>query len=147
MKLQVPHGRLALRLAALVTFAGVFNVPALAANAALLPREHVDFQADFETTNALHGWNGPARVETGHGGGRALTVESKPGGAPSASLVSVALPVEAMRGCLVRGSAMTRAENVRSKPSSWNGIKCRVAIENTSTESISRCPSRRRWAR
>ena len=130
------HGRLPLWLAALVALASVMNVPALAANAALLPRDHVYFRADFETTDALHGWNGPGKFETGYRSERALTLERKPGGAASASLVSVALPVEAMRGCLVRGSVMTRAENVSPKPNPWNGIKCLLALET---------PDRKLW--
>jgi len=126
----------ALGVAALVTSAALLATPALAANPAPLPRGQVYFQADFDGTNALHGWNGAGRVENGHPTGQALLVESDPSRTPQTSLVSVVLPAEAMRGYLVRCSAMVRAEDVSSPPNSWNGIKCMLAIET---------PDRKLW--
>lgn len=123
------------RLAAL-SFAVLVTSAALLATPALLPRGHAYFQADFEGTNALQGWNGAARVEGGHPTGQALIVASESSRTPPTSLVSVVLPAEAMRGYLVRGSAMVRAEDVGSPPNSWNGIKCMLAIET---------PDRKLW--
>ena len=124
------------RLAAALPFAVLFTSAALLAAPAPLPRGHAYFQADFEGTNALQGWNGAARVEGGHPTGQALIVASESSRTPPTSLVSVVLPAEAMRGYLVRGSAMVRAEDVGSPPNSWNGIKCMLAIET---------PDRKLW--
>ncbi len=95
-----------------------------------LPRGHPWFQADFEPADALRGWSGPGRIEPGYRSRGALGVERGPGaGAPSSTVVGVTLPVEAMQGYLVRGSAQVRAENVSSRPNPWNGIKCMLALE------------------
>ena len=101
-----------------------------------LPNGHPLFQTGFEGGNALHGWSGQGRLESGYRSQQALTIERPPGGAAPASFVSVKLPAEAMRGCLIRISAMTRAEQVSSKPNPWNGIKCMLAIET---------PDRKLW--
>jgi hypothetical protein len=77
------------------------SVPAAAAD--LLPRDHVYFQTGFEEKDALHGWQGVGKLDAGYQSRGALSVELKPGATESASIVSVALPVEAMRGYLVRG--------------------------------------------
>ena len=125
------------RLAAL-PLAGLFTSAALLETPDPLPRGHAYFQADFEGTNALQGWNGAGRVEGGHPTGQALIVESEPGRTPPTSLVSVVLPAEAMRGYLVRGSARVRAEDAGSPPNSWNGIKCMLAIETPDRKLIRR---------
>lgn len=126
----------ALPWAALVTSAALLATPALSATPAPLPLGHVYFQAGFDGTNGLQGWHGAGRVEGGHPTGQALLVESKPSRSPPTSLVTVVLPAEAMRGYLVRGSAMVRAEDVGSPPNSWNGIKCMLTIET---------PDRKLW--
>jgi hypothetical protein len=136
MKPHLRSGAWAPRLAVLVGWAVLLDPPALAADADLLLRGHVYFQAGFEETNALRGWQGAGELDAGYQGRGALSLERKPGEADAASMVSVALPVEAMRGYLVRGSAMVRAENVSSRPNPWNGIKCMLALET---------PDRKLW--
>ena len=136
MKSHLLSGPGALRLAVLVGWVVLLDRPALAADADLLPRGHVYFQTGFEENDALHGWQGAGRLEAGYQSRGALSVERKPGATESASIVSVALPAEAMRGYLVRGSAMVRAENVSSRRNPWNGIKCMLAVET---------PDRKLW--
>lgn len=105
-------------------------LPALASDAELLPRGHSFLLADFEKADALQGWSGSGKLAAGHESGGSLGVEVHAGRAtPTASVVSLELPVEAMRGYLVRGSAWVRAENVSSRPNPWNGIKCMLAVE------------------
>ncbi len=118
----------------LVTLAGSMSAPALAADQAPLPRDHVYFQADFEATNATKVFVGSTKIEAGYRSQRALAIESKPGGA--GSTVHVTLPAEAMRGYLVRGTAMVRADVVSAKPNPWNGVKFMLAIET---------PDRKLW--
>ncbi len=130
MKSPLSPGSRALRLAVLVGWAVVLDRPVPAAENDPLPRGHAYFLADFEKADALQGWNGAGKLEAGGQSRGALSVELVPGpAAPSASVVSVALPAEAMRGYLVRGSALVRAENVSPPPNPWNGIKCMLALE------------------
>lgn len=104
-------------------------IPLAAEAPALRPRGHVFFQADFEGTNALDGWAGTGKLESGCRSAVALAVELKPDAGGQTGILSVQLPAESMRGYLLRGSAMVRAENVSAKPNPWNGIKCMLAIE------------------
>ena len=48
---------------------------------------------------------------------------------PACTWIALALPAEQMRGYLVRGTAMVRADGVSAKPNQWNGIKIMLAIE------------------
>ncbi len=41
-----------------------------------------------------------------------------------------------MRGYLVRGTAMVRADAVSAKPNPWNGVKFMLAIENARPEAL-----------
>lgn len=136
MKVHDVHGSRALPLAALLAWAAVQDPYAAAAETALLPRGHSFLVADFEDFDALHGWHGAGKIEPGYRSRGALSVEAGPGAADTAAVVSVALPAEAMRGYLVRGSARVRAENVSSRPKAWNGIKCMLALET---------PDRKLW--
>lgn len=123
-------------IAALLAWAVGLDGSASAAETGLLPRGHSYFLADFENANALQGWNGAGQIEPGYQSRGALSVELKPGTTETASIVSVALPAEAMRGYLVRGSARVRAEGVSARPNPWNGIKCMLALET---------PDRKLW--
>jgi hypothetical protein len=92
--------------------------------------------ADFE--NAADGgtWIGSKSFGPGWQSARALTLESRPGAAASGATVRRALAVESLRGCTLRAAVMVKAEGVSSKPNSWNGIKCMLAIET---------PDRKLW--
>jgi hypothetical protein len=107
---------------------------AVAAEPTLLPRDHAYFQTDFEAATALQAFAGVAGVEAGYRSQRAIAIENKPGA--TGSTVTLTLPAEAMRGYLVRGTAMVRADGVSAKPNSWNGIKLMLAIET---------PTRKLW--
>ncbi len=87
------------------------------------PRGHVFFQADFDRSGALEQWLGSAALVAQGPGGKALFVE-RPSSAPSgSSTVELTLPVEQMRGYVVRFSARVRAEGISHKPNAWNGVK------------------------
>jgi hypothetical protein len=51
-------------------------------------------------------------------------------------LVERPLPVDSLRGCLVRGSARVKRDNISPKPNPWNGVKFMLAIET---------PARKLW--
>lgn len=110
--------------------------PAFSSEDNPLPRGHTFFQAGFDETNALRGWHGAGQLDAGYQSGGALRVERGPGSPNASAILSVALPAEAMRGYLVRGSAWVRAESVSPKPHPWNGIKCMLAVET---------PDRKLW--
>jgi hypothetical protein len=114
--------------------AALFACCARGAEQSPLPRDHVYFQTGFEATNALQPFAGAKTLEPGYRSANALAIENKPGTA--ASTVALTLPAEQMRGYLVRGSAMVRAEGVAAKPSPWNGIKFMLAMET---------PDRKLW--
>lgn len=91
---------------------------------------HVYFQIDFENTNTVRQFRGPAKLSDGYNSTSSLYIETKTGS--RSSMTSIPLPVEQMRGYTVRVSAMVRAENVSDKPKSWNGIKIMVPLETSS---------------
>jgi hypothetical protein len=117
-----------------------FGPPTLAAAAAQgpagFPRGHVFFQADFEGTNALRGWTGPGRLETGYGSPQSLAVESRADAPGRGAVVTRSLPAELLRGYAVQASAMVRAADVSARPNPWNGVKFMLAIES---------PNRKAW--
>jgi hypothetical protein len=92
--------------------------------AATLEKGQVVFQTDFE--GAADAWAPAPQFGPGHQSARALAV-AQPGGAVSYRL---SLPVERMRGAVVRCAAMVKAEGVSAKPESWNGIKCMLTVES-----------------
>jgi hypothetical protein len=109
-------------------------LPVLPTSAAPLPVDHVYFHTDFEATNAVQAFPGATAIEAGYRSQRALAIESKPGA--GSATVSLTLPVTQMRGYLVRGTAMVRADDVSAKPAPWNGIKLMLPIET---------PDRKLW--
>ncbi|MCC7374428.1 MAG: cellulase family glycosylhydrolase [Verrucomicrobiales bacterium] len=119
----------------MVAFVGTTTLAfaTVAAAAEPLPRGHVFFATDFESTNNLSGWSGSGEIEAGRQSGSVLGLEVAD---TATSIVSIPLPSESMRGYLVRGSAMVRAENVGTPPQPWNGIKCMLAMET---------PDRKLW--
>ena len=81
----------------------------------------VVFATDFEGTNALAGWSGPATLAAGCQSDRSLCVDR-------AALVQRTLPVERLRGCVLFCSALIKADNVSEKPQPYNGVKFMVPI-------------------
>lgn len=96
---------------------------ALGQQAPPLPRGHVVFTADFEGPDALAGWAGPATLEAGYRGGRAMAVERRAGATGGSATVRLVLPVEKVRGHLLYFTAVVKAEDVSQKPRPWNGVK------------------------
>jgi endoglucanase len=94
------------------------------------------YETGFETDSSLRAWEGRAQWGEGYSSNRSLLVERRSDAASSASMMQLALPVDTLRGCTVRASAMLKAENVTAKPNPWNGIKCMLAIQ---------APSGRLW--
>jgi endoglucanase len=113
-----------IRLAVLVSLLAVASGSA-AAEPATLPRGAIFFAADFKGADALKGWSGIGKLASTPRG-QALLIERSAGTVGSATM-QIAIPVEKMRGYLVRFSALVKAENVSNKPQSWNGIKFMAA--------------------
>ena len=99
---------------------------------ALLPKGHICFQTDFETTNSTAQFDSPPTLADGFKGGKSLFIELKPGASPQSPIASIPLPVESMRGYTIRVSAMVKAESVSDKPKPWNGIKVMVPLQTPS---------------
>ncbi|MCX8107559.1 MAG: glycoside hydrolase family 5 protein, partial [Verrucomicrobiae bacterium] len=72
---------------------------------------------------------GPAKLEQGYQGEKALSIENPPEQIQASRIVSIVLPVDVVRGRLVRVTAMVKAEGVTAKPKPWNGIKCMLVME------------------
>jgi len=95
----------------------------------VLPRGHVFLETGFEGADALQGWQGEGCCVAGYEGGQSLMVERATGGASGGAMLQKAIPVEAMRGYTVYGSAMVKAEGVTAKPRPWNGVKFMVCVD------------------
>lgn len=87
-----------------------------------LPQGQVFFATDFEGPNALQGWAGPGVLEAGREGGQSLAVQRR-GDVAGSAMKRLVLPVEKMRGHVVRFSAWVKAEGISKKPQPWNGVK------------------------
>ena len=95
---------------------------------AVLPRGHVFFATDFENSDALKVWAGPAVLGAGFEGGHALVLERAAGKGNGQSTASIKLPVEKMRGYVVQFSARVKAQDVSRKPKPYNGVKFMAPI-------------------
>jgi endoglucanase len=86
--------------------------------------------AEFEDTNPLARWEGSGRLEPGYASQHALAVERRQDTAARSTVLLLPLPVERMRGCTIRATAMVKAEHVSVKPNAWNGIKFMLPLES-----------------
>ena len=116
----------------------LFAAGGLGQSAALLPRGAVWFQTGFAETNALDSWSGKAQLDQGSVDAHAvlLAVAAPENG----TVISRRLPVEQVRGSVVRGTVTVKAQNVSAKPNSWNGIKCMLVIEAPSGRQYPQAP-------
>jgi endoglucanase len=103
---------------------------ALAQESTIVTPREVVYQKDFEGTNALNGWSGLAAVEEGYVSPQSVALETKAGA--SDAIITRKLPVAAMRGCRIRGSARVRANSISAKLNPWNGIKFMLIVETPS---------------
>lgn len=106
--------------------------------AAALARGAVWFETGFENTNDLASWQGPAGIAPGFAGDHAVGIVAAP--PANGAVITRPLPVESVRGCVVRGSLMVRAENVSAKPNPWNGIKCMLVVERATGTDYPQAP-------
>lgn len=105
----------------------ILSAVAPAAAQSPLARGSVLYSADFEGPKA-EGWSGSFQLVHGYEGGQSMLIEQK--GSPQGSaMASYTLPVEKMRGYLIRCTAMVKAEGVSAKPKPWNGVKFMAPIE------------------
>ena len=105
----------------------------LAQESSSLTQGQTLYQTDFEGSNALRVWSGVAALELGCASAQSVALRTKAN--ESGAIISRQLPVELMRGCRVRGSAMLRAEQVSPRPNPWNGIKFMLIIEGPAGKS------------
>jgi len=92
--------------------------------------------SSFDTDAELAAWQGDKHLDSGMNGGKALRVERMAGAASGSGSLRLPIPVENLRGCVLRGTVMVKAENVSAKPNAWNGIKVMLPIET---------PDRKLW--
>lgn len=91
------------------------------------------FEAGFEPGQPVAGWSAPPVPAPGQHGGHAVRIERAPAHPP---MLTRALPVERIRGCTLRCTAMVMAQDVSAAPQPWNGVKFMLAIET---------PGRKLW--
>jgi endoglucanase len=116
------------RIAALSVCGAVAWTAAAATDKGLtLKRGEVWFETAFEEPGSLQNWKGKGQLAAGFKGAHSLSVQST--NKASGAVLTRPLPVEAVRGCMVRGSVVVKAEEVSAKPNPWNGIKCMLIIE------------------
>ncbi len=82
--------------------------------------QEVVLTCKFDSADARTNWSSAGKIDGG-----ALLIERT---SRASVIASTALPVEKMRGHTVIVSARVKAENVSSKPQSWNGIKLMVPL-------------------
>ncbi len=87
------------------------------------------FAADFEGPNALAGWPAEAKLGPGYQSEHGLLVERPATAGAGGTVLYRALPLDAMRGCLVHFAGLVKAEGVSAKPQSWNGVKFMVIVD------------------
>lgn len=81
----------------------------------------------FDGAQPLAGWSGKAGLDAGFQSAHAVTIANSD--TNSSAMISLPLPVETVRGCLLAATAMVKAQGVSAKPESWNGLKFMVSIE------------------
>ncbi len=101
-------------------------------------RGDILYSEAFDGTNTLKHWIGPAKLAPGFAQGKSLAIESSE--SQKSAVASCRVPLEACRGCTVRGTAMIRAENVSPKPNSWNGIKFMLVLQGPDGTSYPQAP-------
>jgi endoglucanase len=117
--------------------AGAIASPLLVrARASAAPaRGETVFQSDFEQSNALRGWRGSGQLQSGYQSQHALAIERRREAPGRGAVMRFPIPIDSLRGCTLRGSAVVKAENVTAKPHPWNGIKFMLALESANGRS------------
>jgi hypothetical protein len=110
----------------------------LAQSPGVLPRGAVWFQTGFGESNALQSWSGKAEPAAGPGDRHSVMLEST--SSASGAVISRHLPVEQVRGCVIRGSVTVKAQDVSAKPNAWNGIKCMLVVEGSGGRQYPQAP-------
>lgn len=114
----------ALFIAALSFSLGAALLPAAAAKGTLV------YSNDFETASARQGWQGRWDEAQGCQSAHAALFEQPLNRSNASHTARIALPLEAVRGTVLRVTAHVKAEGITSKPNPWNGIKLMLAIES-----------------
>jgi len=111
---------------------------AVAQEAGALQRGAVWYGTGFEEPGAMRDWRGQSGAAPGFESGRSVLLTSE--AASKGAVITRRLPVEQVRGCMVRGTVMVRAEGVSAKPNSWNGIKSMLIIETPAGKEYPQAP-------
>ena len=87
-------------------------------------RGEVVFTDGFEAAGSLQDWPGGA-LDAGFQSKQSLRVERATAGS---AMARRSLPVERLRGCVIRVAGVVRAEGVSDRPQPWNGVKLMLPI-------------------
>jgi hypothetical protein len=90
--------------------------------------QEVFFQDAF-SAGSLQGWQGSGTLETYQDHGQVLHLTQPPAAQGQSATMTIALPVEKMRGSSIFFAADVAARNVSPKPRSWNGIKLMLIVQ------------------
>jgi hypothetical protein len=99
------------------------------AESSTLQKGEAIFRTGFEAGDENASWRGTLRYESGYQSQRALSVECLAGQSDRGATVQIPFPVERVRGCTIRGTAMVKAAAVSDRPNPWNGVKFMLAVE------------------
>jgi hypothetical protein len=99
--------------------------------AAPLPSQII-YQNHFESPASTEGWQGKWSEGEGFNSARSALFQQAADRTNQSVIARLALPLEQVRGTVLRVSAQVKAEGVTAKPNPWNGIKLMLAIESPS---------------
>lgn len=91
-------------------------------------RGDVVLSSNFDSSTPLAEWPGNGVLDAGYQGSKAMLVERLPGSTVQGAFSRYTVPIDRIRGCMVRISGMVRAEGVSNRPQPWNGIKMMMPI-------------------
>jgi hypothetical protein len=90
--------------------------------------DSVVFRVDFHESSALDGWaRADGELVPGYGGTSSLLVENSK--ADASRFCQIAIPAEAIVGRLIIIEATVKAEGLRERPNSWNGVKVMLTLQ------------------
>ncbi len=100
---------------------------ALLSHCPLTAADDGGFQVDFNQPDALESWQGAGQEGTGIAAGRdgsACVLVEVPAGRLGHRSIRARLPLDKLRGTLVRVECRVKAEKVAQPPQPYNGVKC-----------------------
>lgn len=103
-------------------------------------RGDVVYTNDFESPASSERWQGRWERGAGYRSGGAALFQQAADRTNQAVTARVALPVDQVRGTVLRVTAQVKAEGITAKPNPWNGIKLMLAVESPAANQWPQAP-------